>query len=206
MYDLLEPVQISAISAQEETDLVAMIKTGDQVACTRLVRLFGPRMMFVARRFMCSEDDCYDVLQDAFISAFRALERFESNSRLSTWLHRIVVNSCLMKLRRGSSRHDMSLEDLPTFNERGPLTDTVNPSAEVEMREVRSAVRRAIDQLPEPYRKVLLLRDIEERDTATTAFLLTTTENNVKRRLRRARQALCALLEPMRTSRAAVPA
>jgi len=124
MDDTLESVRIPAISAQEEGDLVSMIKAGDQDACTRLVRLFGPRMMIVARRFMASEDDCYDALQDAFISAFRALEGFQSNARLSTWLHRIVVNCCLMKLRRGASRHEMSLDDLlATIDERGRLAD-----------------------------------------------------------------------------------
>ena len=101
MHDLLEPVQISTISAPRETDLVAMIKTGDQVACTRLVRLFGPRMMFVARLVPCARKTiatmCFKMPSYQRSEPWSVLE---SNSRLSTWLHRIVVNSCLMKLRR----------------------------------------------------------------------------------------------------------
>jgi RNA polymerase sigma-70 factor (ECF subfamily) len=202
MAEIIDPVLASYRSQQGEAALVAQAKTGDQVACNRLVTLFGPQMMAVARRFMRCDDDCNDVLQDAFISAFKALDRFEATSRLSTWLHRITVNSCLMKLRRGSLRRETSIEELlPRTDRHDRRTDRFpamnNSSAEVESEEMCGVVRKAIDRLPDGDRRVLLLRDIEEMDTATTASILEMTEHNVKRRLHRARQTLHALLEPM---------
>jgi RNA polymerase sigma-70 factor (ECF subfamily) len=202
MNDFTLPTQAAGLSLKDEFTLVDRVKAGDQDACTRLVTLFGPQMMTVARRFMRCDDDCNDAVQDAFISAFGALARFEGDARLSTWLHRITVNSCLMKLRIASSRKETSIEELlPTFSDRGyharregAMND---PSTEIEIDEICTMIRQAINKLPHADRAVLLLRDIEEMDTAATAARLETSEHNVKRRLRRARQSLCTQLEPM---------
>jgi len=203
MIDFTHLNHVNDLSREEEANLVVLVKAGHQEACTQMVALFGPQMMAVARRFMRCDDDCNDAVQDAFISAFKAIGRFEGDSRLSTWLHRITVNSCLMKLRIDSSRKETSIEDLlPTFNGReryARWASTIdNPSIEVETDETRTLVHQAIDRLPDADRAVLLLRDIEDMDTAATAALLETSEHNVKRRLRRARQTLSARLEPMR--------
>jgi RNA polymerase sigma-70 factor, ECF subfamily len=184
----------------DEAALIARIQSGDQRACEQLVREFGPRMLAVARRFFRNEHDANDAVQDAFLSAFYSLDRFAGKSALGTWLHRIVVNASLMKLRR--RRDEESIEALlPTFDETGHHVhrpqqwgDSVHLVA--ERRELAEHVRACIDRLPEPYRAVLLLRDIEEMDTAETARLLECTPNNVKVRLHRARQALRQLLEP----------
>ncbi len=202
MKDFTLSTQTIGLSLEDESALVDRVKARDQDACAKLVTHFGPQMMTVARRFMRCDDDCNDAVQDAFISAFNALAHFEGDARLSTWLHRITVNSCLMKLRIASSRKETSIEEmLPTFNEGGcrgrwPVA-MHDPSTEVEVNETRTAIRQAIDKLPDADRAVLLLRDIEEMDTAATAARLETTEHNVKRRLRRARQSLCTRLEPM---------
>ena len=181
--------------------LVDRIQSGEQRACEELVRKFGGRMLAVARRFFRNEDDANDAVQDAFMSAFASLDRFAGKSSLGTWLHRIVVNACLMRIRKG--KHEESIGPLlPTFDETGHHTrhpaewgDVVHLSA--ERSEMRDQIRACIDRLPERYRSVLLLRDIEELDTAETARLLETTPNNVKVRLHRARQVLRTLLEPM---------
>ena len=192
--------QIQQNEASNEIALIDRIRSGDQKACELLVRQCGGRMLSVARRFFRNEDDANDAVQDAFLSAFQSMDRFAGKSSLSTWLHRIVVNACLMKLRRG--RHEESIEPLlPTFDETGHHTnrpeqwaDTVQMAA--ERSELSDHVRSCIDQLPEPYRSVILLRDIEELDTAETARLLDCTATNVKVRLHRARQALRNLLRP----------
>ncbi|MEO6435054.1 MAG: sigma-70 family RNA polymerase sigma factor [Tepidisphaeraceae bacterium] len=194
----------TAATATETDELIDRIRGGDQRACEQLVREHGPRMLAVARRFFRNEEDAADAVQDAFASAFGALDRFAGKSQLGTWLHRIVVNACLMRLRR--EKHEESIEPLlPTFQADGhhaaavkPWTDDVIESA--QRSELRDQVRRCIDQLPASYRTVLLLRDIEEFDTAETARLLECSENNVKVRLHRARQALRSLLEPMMRS------
>ena len=111
--------RVPQLSLVEEANLVVGLKTGDQSACAKLVTLFAPQMMAVARRYM----RCDDALQDSFISAFKAIVSFEADSRLSTWLHRITVNSCLMKIRIDSSRNETSIEGLlPTFKWGGHQT------------------------------------------------------------------------------------
>ena len=185
-----------------ETQLLASVRAGDEEASAALVRKYGSRMLAVARQFLRREEDSADAVQDAFLAAFRCLENFEGNSTLGTWLHRIVVNSCLMKLRAQSRSRAVPIDDLlPTFDETGHHTRPVRPWEEQALsrltrQETRVHVRACIDRLPEPYRVVLLLRDIEELDTDQTAQRLGITSGAVKTRLHRARQALRMLLEP----------
>lgn len=156
----------------------------------------------MARRFLRNPEDANDAVQEAFIAAFRSLDRFEGTSRLSTWLHRIVVNAALMKLRSRRRAPEDSIEDLlPKFLEDGHPVHPSRPwsvttEEAVQQRETRDLVRRCIDRLPESFRTVLLLRDIEELDTQEVARMIGISENAVKIRLHRARQALRGLLDP----------
>jgi RNA polymerase sigma-70 factor (ECF subfamily) len=157
----------------------------------------------VARRFLRTEEDSADAVQDAFLSAFRSLEGFERNSALGTWLHRIVVNVCLMRLRARSRSREVRIDDLlPTFDETGRHSHPVRAweddvLARLARAETRAQFRACIDRLPDPYREVLVLRDIEELDTEQTAQHLGINPGAVKTRLHRARQALRTLLEPL---------
>lgn len=189
-------------SSAEERALVVALRRGDDGAYRRLVAGYGPRLLAVAGRYLRNEEDARDCLQEAFLQAFRSLPGFAGHSRLSTWLHRIVVNCALMRLRRSRSRPEEPIEPLlPTFLEDGhPVVgyrDWQAPADElVERHEIRDLVRSAIDRLPETYRTVLLLRDIDDLDTAESAELLGVSANAVKIRLHRARQALRELLNP----------
>jgi RNA polymerase sigma-70 factor (ECF subfamily) len=186
----------------DEASLLAGLRAGDDSAFEQLVRRYGGRMLAVAHRFLRCEADCADAVQDAFLAAIRALDSFAGDSRLGTWLHRIVVNACLMKLRARSRSRQVPIDDLlPTFDETGHHAQRVRPWNEealslLDRTELREHVRSCIDRLPEPYRAVLLLRDIEEFDTDQTARHLGITPGSVKTRLHRARQALRTLLEP----------
>jgi len=181
--------------------LVERLRAGDQDAFETLVRQYGGRMLAAARRLLGTEDDARDAVQEAFLAAFRAIDTFAGAARLSTWLHRIVLNAALMKLRSRRRRREESIEDLlPRFDEDGYWAEPASAwdtSSDVllERRETRTMVRNAIDRLPANYRSVLLLRDIEELDTDEVASLLGVTPNAVKTRLHRARQALRTLLE-----------
>ncbi|MEE8314000.1 MAG: sigma-70 family RNA polymerase sigma factor [Myxococcota bacterium] len=188
--------------ALEEAELVGRLRAGDDDAYATLVKQQAGRMLAVARRMLGSEEDAQDVVQEAFLSAFKAIDRFEGTSRLSTWLHRIVVNAALMKIRSSKRRPETPIEELlPTFLEDGHLA--VMPAEwkktaqdVLESKETRAMVRGLIDELPELYRNVLLLRDIEGLDTKETADLLEVSPNAVKIRLHRARLALRTLLDP----------
>lgn len=186
-----------------ERDLVSQLMSGDELAFEKLVREQGGRLLAVARRFLRDEEDARDAVQEGFLLAYRALDRFDHGSRLSTWLHRIVINACLMRLRTRRRKPEEPIEDLlPAFQADGHQVNHPTPewegSAETLLArsETRSIVREAIDRLPESYRAVLLLRDIEELSTEEAARALNVTSNAVKIRLHRARQALRGLLEP----------
>ena len=186
-----------------ERSLVSLLRSGDETAFERLVRDHGGRLLSVARRFLRDEEEARDAVQECFLSAYKALDRFDQGSRLSTWLHRIVINACLMRLRTRRRKPEESIEDLlPQFQADGHQVRHPTPewegSAETLLarKETRSIVRKAIDRLPDSYRAVLLLRDIEELSTEEAARSLGVTENAVKIRLHRARQALRGLLEP----------
>jgi len=183
---------------QGESELLAGLWRGDHAAYERLVREQSPRLLATARRFLRTEEDAQDAVQEAFLAGFKAIEHFSGQSKLSTWLHRIVVNVALMKLRSRKRRPEDAIEDmLPHFDETGHWAEDTSaqlPGEQLERRETRQLVRRCIDQLPASYREVLLLRDIEDLDTDEVAELLRITPNATKIRLHRARQALRTLL------------
>jgi RNA polymerase sigma-70 factor (ECF subfamily) len=193
----LQPLPPSSLP---EAPLLDRLRAGDEAACETLVRDHTARLLAVARRYMRNEEDARDAAQEAFIAAFRAVGRFEGGSSLTTWLHRIAINCCLMKLRSGRRHPEASIEELlPTFDETGHrvLGSEQWPEsieAALEKRQTRERVRAAIARLPEKYRSVILLRDIEEMSTEEAATLLGTTPTAVKVRLHRARQALRTLI------------
>ena len=200
-----DPMPMASRSASaspvDEEALVGRLRDRDPEAFETLVREHAGRMLAAARRLVGTEEDARDAVQEAFLAAFRSIGSFAGAARLSTWLHRIVVNAALMKLRSRRRRREDSIEDLlPRFREDGCWSE---PPAERDMpcdgvferREARAIVRRAIERLPSSYRTVLMLRDIEELDTDEAAVALGTTRNAVKIRLHRARQALKTLLD-----------
>lgn len=187
----------------EESELLSRIQVGEPAAYEFLVERHGGRMLAVAHRFLRTEHDCHDAVQDAFLSAFRSVGSFEGNSTLGTWLHRIVVNACLMKLRSQARRPTVSIDELlPAFDETGHHVRAVAswsepPPERLAGEELRNQVRECINRLPETHRAVIQLRDIEEFDTLETATLLGISTDAVKTRLHRARQALRTLLDPV---------
>ncbi len=188
--------------AVDDSSLIKGLRSGDEVAFERLVRDYGGRLLAVAKRLLSNEEDARDAVQDTFLMAFRSLESFDGRSRISTWLHRIVVNASLMKLRSKRRHPEQSIDELlPAFLADG---HRVVPGARwrgsgyghAAQNEIRAFVRSKIENLPESYRIVLVLRDIEELDTETVSQILGITSGTVKVRLHRARQALRTLLDP----------
>jgi RNA polymerase sigma-70 factor, ECF subfamily len=192
---------ITTRPAEDEEALLAGLRAGDAASFEQVVRRYSPRLLVTARRILGNEEDARDALQDAFLSAFRALDTFAGQSRLSTWLHRIAVNAALMRLRSRKRKPERPITELlPRFAEDGhqaePAAPWVGVDRALERQETRALVRRHIDELPDSYRTVLLLRDIEGLDTEETARQLGVNEGVVKTRLHRARQALRTLLDP----------
>ena len=187
----------------DEHDLLAAVRAKDERACGQFVRRYGGRMLATATRLLGDTALAEDCVQEAFLSAFNNLDRFEGRSGVGTWLHRITVNACLMKLRSRRRKAEEPIDDLlPTFDENGCRIEPAWKSTRsvddlVAEQQVRELVIKKIGELPDSYRIVLVLRDIEELDTREVAEILDTTEGAVKVRLHRARTALKKLLEPI---------
>lgn len=171
-----------------EADLVARLRTGDNDAYAQLVRAHTDIMTAVARRFFGDTSDAAEAVQDAFVSAFRAMSAFEGTAKLGTWLHRITINACLLKLR-GRKRSRLVPLEAETYA-------ISMPACGLSQAETCSRVRAGVEQLPDAYRTVIQLRDLEGLSTEETAVRLGTNCGAVKTRLHRARQALKTILEP----------
>ncbi len=182
--------------------LIDRLRCGESAAYRELIDRCGPRMLSTARRMLGNDGDAEDAVQEAFLSAFKSLAGFDARSQLATWLHRIVVNACLMKMRSRAARPETSIESLlPAFHDDGhrvlEIAAPEDATEPAERRQMAALVRAKIDALPESYRAVIVLRDLEGIDTAETASLLGVNQNVVKIRLHRARQALRTLLVPV---------
>ena len=186
----------------DEAALLTRMQAGDGDAFEACVRTYGGRLLHVARRILGNEEDANDAVQDAFLSAFKGIGQFKGESQLGTWLHRIVANAALGRLRSRQRRPETSIEALLPHCGEGehqldpPVPWKATPETNVQSQETRELVQRCISQLPETYRIVLLLRDIERLTTEETAKTLDTSTAVVKTRLHRARQALRTLLDP----------
>src|SRR6266852_6607939 len=156
----------AAGAVADEAILLARMQAGDDDAFEACVRAYSGQLLVVARRILSHEEDARDAVQDAFLSAFKGIGRFESLSRIGTWLHRIVVNAALSRLRSRQRRPEKSIEELlPHFGEgehqlQPPTPWKATPVAILQQQELRELVQRCISQLPETYRIVLVLRDI----------------------------------------------
>jgi RNA polymerase sigma-70 factor (ECF subfamily) len=187
----------------EDPELVAALRAGDLTVFEHIIREQGRGLLAVARRLLRDEDEAREAVQDAFVSAFRSCHRFEGASRISTWLHRIVVNACLMRLRTGRRRVEVPIDEwlprfLPDGHHQSTFVDWSNAAhALIERAETCALVRRCIDGLPDSYRTVLLMRDIEGVPADEVAAALDISSNAVHIRLHRARQALRTLLDPV---------
>lgn len=185
-----------------DAELLRRMRAGDDAAYEALVRAHYNRLLHTARRILHREEDACDAVQDAFISAFKGIESFKGDSQLHTWLHRILVNAALGRLRVLQRTPEKSIEELlPHFGEEEhhlepPVLWNNLPESPLQIRETRALVQRCISELPDTYRIVLLLRDVEGLDTEETASMIGTSSGVVKTRLHRARQALRSLLDP----------
>ena len=188
---------------QTQSDEVAASDVCQRDTAEQLVRENAGWMLVLAERMLNDAALAEDVVQEALINALKGLQHFEKRSSLKTWLHRITVNAALSKLRKHKRLAEQSIEELlPEFDQydcriERPWTHLASVHDLVENEQTRAHVAEGIRALPDSYRIVLQLRDIEGYDTGETAELLETSESNVKVRLHRARAALKKILEPV---------
>ncbi len=187
-----------------ETELLECLRAGEERCFETLVRQLGPQVLATAKRYLRSEAEAADCFQDTFLAVFEGINEFEQRSSLRTWVRGITINQCLMRIRKQRRRQEESIEHLlPVFDENGDrieMTGMIQSSAiseSIDTTRVKSIVRKKINELPDDYRLVLLLRDIDGYTTKETAAILRIKINAVKTRLHRARSALKSLLTPV---------
>lgn len=188
----------------KEDKLLECLRAGDEKCYEILVRQLGPQVLATAQRYLRSEADAADCMQDTFLVVFESINRFERRSSLSTWIRGITINQCLMRLRKQARRQEQSIDHmLPIFDEHGDRIEAASPrqagaiSKSIDAEQMREIVRQNINTLPDDFRLVLLLRDIDGYTTKEAAAILGIKINAVKTRLHRARSALRYLLEPI---------
>lgn len=190
----------SAERIASEAGLLERLRAGDDAAFAQMVRDHTGRMLVVAQRIVGSQAEAEDVVQEAFLSAFKNIGKFDGRSTLGTWLHRITVNAGLMRRRRARSRPETSIEallpqfDNGYFKERPQAFDPVTNDGDESILS-RESVLSALDELPEDFRAVVVLRDIQGLDSKAAAESLGISDSLVRQRLHRARQALMKLFE-----------
>ena len=178
----------------EEMQLVRRAKRGDVQAFEELVRRYDRNVFRIAQHITQNREDAEDVVQEAFLKAYRNLAKFQEQSKFYTWLVRIAVNEALMKLRRKKPGRTVSLdEEIKTEDDSLPreVADwSPNPEQMYNQAELRDILTRTIQGLPSGFRTVFVLRDVEGLSTEETAEALELSIPAVKSRLLRARLQL----------------
>jgi RNA polymerase sigma-70 factor (ECF subfamily) len=182
---------VTAAAASTDAELIAAHAAGDPRAFAELVRRHRDRMWAVALRTLRDPEEAADALQEAFISAFRAASSFRAESQVTTWLHRIVVNACLDRIRRRQARPTVPLPEAGPGEPQAAGDDMAD-------RETRLVVSEALATLPEEQRVPILLVDVEGYSVADTAKLLGIAEGTVKSRCARGRAKLAKVLGHLR--------
>lgn len=185
------------MTRQEEAQVIEQILKGDINAYEQLVTRYEKSVYNLALRMTDNAEDAADMAQEAFIKAYNSLASFRGDSKFSVWLYRIVSNVCLDFLRKQSRRPAMSLSVEDDDGEDVQLDvpdESMSPESLLERKLTRESVRAGLAQLPEDYRQILLLRELQGLSYDEIAQTLDIGVGTVKSRIFRAREKLCAFL------------
>jgi RNA polymerase sigma-70 factor (ECF subfamily) len=183
------------LDTQTEHHLIAKVKNGDERAFAQLVKQYEQTVYGFAFKLCRDKDKAEESFQDTFINVYRKIDQFDSRSKFSTWLYTIVANNCLMNRRKRKLDGLMeSFDDAPDVNDeevKKQLQSWDDSPIETLMnKELRKTMDDAIQELPDEYKVVFVLRDLENRTAEETAKILKLSVPAVKSRLRRSRMFL----------------
>ncbi|PVE23598.1 RNA polymerase sigma factor [Microvirga sp. KLBC 81] len=189
-------VAATGLDGLDDRALVERARKRDGTAVRLIMQRHNRRLYRVARSVLHDDAEAEDVVQETYVRAFTHLDGFRGESQLSTWLTRIALNEALGRLRR--RRLTVGLKDIDAIKDQGETCviylptarQDSDPEAAATRAEVRRLLERAVDQLPDPFRMVFVLRDIEEMSIEETASHLGLRPETVKTRLHRARRLL----------------
>ena len=176
--------------ALSDEEVVRRVLEGEGALFEILMRRYNQRLYRVARFILREDAEAEDVMQDAYVRAYQHLDQFAGRARFSTWLTRIAIHEALARANRGRRFEGLDENGEPAEDAGSFSSGVRDPEQEMVASETRAMLEAAILCLPAAYRTVLMLRDIEELNTAETAQALDLSEENVKVRLHRARALL----------------
>ena len=196
--DAVTAAPVNGLEGHEDHELLRLHVAGDPHAFGLIVKRHRDRMWAVAIRTMGDPDEAADALQEAFISAFRRADSFRGDAKVTTWLHRIVVNACLDRIRRRQVR---AADPLPGDEDRAAELAGPQRDDPAEVRERQVDVLNALKQLNADQRSALVLVDMEGYSVEEAAAILGCAPGTVKSRCARGRAKLLPLLRHWRTTR-----
>ena len=176
--------------ALSDEQVVSQVVAGHTALFEILMRRYNERLYRAARAILQDDSEAEDVMQQAYVNAYAHLSQFDGRSAFATWLTRITVNEAISRVRRRRRYQPLDDAEVVLFNNVVPMRTTPDPEKQTFTREMRIVLEAAIDALPDGYREVFMLRDVEGLSTTDTATCLNVNESVVKTRLRRARAAL----------------
>lgn len=169
-----------------DEDLIGMILAGEPRLYEQIIRRHNARLFRIGMGIVKNDAEVEELMQIAYIKAYENLSRFEKKSQFATWLTRILINECLAYLEKSKRRQRMEKHNDAYFA--GKAAE--NPAGKLMSKELSRVLKDALEQLPEKYRLVFVLREMEDMSIAETTEMLNITESNVKVRLNRAKAML----------------
>lgn len=181
-----------------DEDLISRILGGETALYEVIIRRYNPYLFKIGKTYRFNQSDTEDLMQDTFISAYTSLSQFANRSSLKTWLVKIMLNHCYHKQKKFSYSHEIP-SDMP---EKATLAAgfgqvAFNTSRTVANNELKHILEKALLQIPESYRLVFTLRELNEMNIRETSEALSLSESNVKIRLKRAKEMLRKEIEKM---------
>jgi len=176
-----------------ENILISRILSGEKELFEILLRRYNQTLYRVIRGYLNNDDDIMDTMQDAYLKAFDKLAQFQGSAAFSTWLIRIGINEALLRLRKQKRNSTLSMDNSNNAEKyflQFPDPNKMNPEKITIGREMLALIEKAIDQLPEKYKLIYILKEVEGLDHSAIAACLDISDNNVKVRLHRAKDML----------------
>jgi RNA polymerase sigma-70 factor (ECF subfamily) len=178
---------LANLAAITDEEVVGRVRAGEPALFEILMRRHNQRVYRVARAILGNDTEAEDVMQEAYVRAYMHLDQFENRAKFSTWLTRIAVHEALARVRKSGGLESL---DSDVDSETDMRSNTRSPEEQLFGKQMQVLLEAAIDTLPQAYRSVFVMREIEEMSTAETAEALGVTEDAIKTRLHRARAML----------------
>jgi len=183
-----------------DAELVKRVQAGDKVAFDILVQKYQHKVVNLINRFVSDQTECYDIAQDAFIKAYRAIGNFRGDSQFYTWLYRIAANTAknhLASRARKSPTYTVDVEDAEHFEGESGLKEYTTPENLLLSGEIEQTVFKAIEDLPDDLKSAITLREIEGLSYEEIAEVMDCPIGTVRSRIFRARDAIDKELRPL---------